>query len=173
MPITSLKNCGFFIILLVGSKAVIAQSSLMLLLQVAGTRGGVNTIFSYPFSADLSENCIKINFGLVAYKGFTRIGNFMEACQPDTRSVKYTIQLFPNPAHDIAVLRSNRLVEGNPYLSLAIFNAAGQQLLSFSITAEQLFAGIKLPIASLPAGLYFIRITTMNIRLETRFIRLK
>ena len=172
MWIPSLKNIGIAAALIF-LRTASAQSGSLLILQIAGVSDTGSPIFAHPFLGSLAKDCIRLNFGLPVFRGEREIGIFMKNCPGTPRDPALEFKLYPNPVHDFAVLRVNKLIAGNPKLSIRLFNTAGQALQYISENAENIFKGIKLNVSSLPAGLYFMRITTPGSSHVIRFIKLK
>lgn len=74
------------------------------------------------------------------------IGEVAESCH---------VRLFPNPAHDMVAVELS--TEYAATSQIALFDASGRQLVQHSFAGSTVY---QFSIASLPAGIYLLRVTT-------------
>ncbi len=80
------------------------------------------------------------------------------------------ISLFPNPATDHLQLSFQSAEAG--LLEIGMYTTGGQKVLGLSANAHTGSNSIRLPTASLPAGLYFLQIRSQSGTQTMRFVRL-
>ena len=77
--------------------------------------------------------------------------------------INQSFSVFPNPAHDVLNVESEQPIE-----EISLFNAMGQNLRNW-LPSENT---VQLNLSDLPAGVYFLKINTLESSLSYKFIKL-
>ena len=73
-----------------------------------------------------------------------------------------SFSVFPNPAHDVLNVESEQPIE-----EISLYNAMGQRL-QLVLPAEN---SVQLPLSGLPAGVYFLKISTQETTHTCKFMK--
>jgi hypothetical protein len=113
---------------------------------------------SLPIQFNATNDCLKLNSGLVVYAGLKGSQVFIISCRSVTTEPGIKLTLFPNPATAVSRLVSSLLLRSEQQLLISVLDAKGRVVLQFNKTADQLFAGTDIDVQPLAAGSYFMRV---------------
>ena len=126
---------------------------------------GENTFGTSSFSLN-SNKCYNVSIGISKFLSVNH-SDFINACLidlPNLEMINFNINSFPNPFNNRINFKSTNLINTNEPISLLISTFEdGRSVLSFKITAQNLFNGYALDAQNLVAGIYIAEFKINNV----------
>lgn len=165
------KQLFLFLALLV-SIHISAQERIFYTVSTTGRLSSGWSTCSLPIQFNRSNECIKLNSGIVVHAGSRGLQSFIMTCRTTNNEPIIQLTLFPNPATMLAKLISSALLRNEQYLIISVLDSQGKMFFQLKKSPDQLLAGIDIDVQHLPAGSYFLRVDGQVFHQAIPFIKM-
>ncbi len=99
-------------------------------------------------------------------------GIFLNECSVSEDYIKFSIQVFPNPATSYTIVKFKNKLQVEEKFDLNLFSSNGQLLKHYRTSQTELLQGYRLSTIDLREGVYFIQVLSNKINQIFRIITL-
>jgi hypothetical protein len=118
------------------------------------------------------ENCIKVTNSISKFSA-SKKGDFYSTCSVNIDFSKIQIQLAlaPNPVNTYTILKCIGRLQNDNKFNVMVFNNTGQPVYSAEATQQQMLTGLRLDLASLVTGVYFVQVSSSSVLSTLKFLK--
>jgi hypothetical protein len=118
------------------------------------------------------DKCIKVTNSISKFSA-SKKGDFYSTCSVNIDFSKIQIQLAlaPNPVNTYTILRCVGRLQNDSKFNVMVFNNSGQPVYSAEATQQQMLTGLRLDLASLVTGVYFVQVSSSSVLSTLKFLK--
>ena len=149
-----------------------AQSQISISYSLGSIGGNMKTsTYSSPILIN-GENCIKVTNSISKFS-VSKKGDFYSTCSVNIDFSKIQIQLAlaPNPVNTYTILKCIGRLQNDNKFNVMVFNNTGQPVYSAEATQQQMLTGLRLDLASLVTGVYFVQVSSSSVLSTLKFLK--
>ena len=160
------------IIIILLSICISAQSQISVSYSLGSIGGNMKTsTYSSPILIN-GDKCIKVTNSISKFSA-SKKGDFYSTCSVNIDFSKIQIQLAlaPNPVNTYTILRCVGRLQNDSKFNVMVFNNSGQPVYSAEATQQQMLTGLRLDLASLVTGVYFVQVSSSSVLSTLKFLK--
>ena len=160
------------IIIILLSICISAQSQISISYSLGSIGGNMKTsTYSSPILIN-GDKCIKVTNSISKFSA-SKKGDFYSTCSVNIDFSKIQIQLAlaPNPVNTYTILRCVGRLQNDSKFSVMVFNNSGQPVYSAEANQQQMLTGLRLDLASLVTGVYFVQVSSSSVLSTLKFLK--
>ena len=149
-----------------------AQSQISVSYSLGSIGGNMKTsTYSNPILIN-GINCIKVTNSISKFTP-SKKGDFYSTCSVNIDFSKIQIQLAlsPNPVNTYTILKCLGRLQNDNKFNVMVFNNTGQPVYSTEATQQQMLTGLRLDLASLVTGVYFVQVSSSSVLSTLKFLK--
>jgi hypothetical protein len=149
-----------------------AQSQISVSYSLGSIGGNMKTsTYSSPILIN-GDKCIKVTNSISKFSA-SKKGDFYSTCSVNIDFSKIQIQLAlaPNPVNTYTILRCVGRLQNDSKFNVMVFNNSGQPVYSAEATQQQMLSGLRLDLASLVTGVYFVQVSSSSVLSTLKFLK--
>jgi hypothetical protein len=149
-----------------------AQSQISVSYSLGSIGGNMKTsTYSSPILIN-GDKCIKVTNSISKFSA-SKKGDFYSTCSVNIDFSKIQIQLAlaPNPVNTYTILRCVGRLQNDSKFNVMVFNNTGQPVYSAEATQQQMLSGLRLDLASLVTGVYFVQVSSSSVLSTLKFLK--
>ena len=154
------------------SICISAQSQISISYSLGSIGGNMKTsTYSSPILIN-GDKCIKVTNSISKFSA-SKKGDFYSTCSVNIDFSKIQIQLAlaPNPVNTYTILRCVGRLQNDSKFSVMVFNNSGQPVYSAEANQQQMLTGLRLDLASLVTGVYFVQVSSSSVLSTLKFLK--
>ncbi len=154
------------------SICISAQSQINVSYSLGSIGGNMKTsTYSSPILIN-GDKCIKVTNSISKFSA-SKKGDFYSTCSVNIDFSKIQIQLAlaPNPVNTYTILRCVGRLQNDSKFNVMVFNNSGQPVYSAEATQQQMLSGLRLNLASLVTGVYFVQVSSSSVLSTLKFLK--
>ncbi len=154
------------------SICISAQSQISVSYSLGSIGGNMKTsTYSSPILIN-GDKCIKVTNSISKFSA-SKKGDFYSTCSVNIDFSKIQIQLAlaPNPVNTYTILRCVGRLQNDSKFNVMVFNNSGQPVYSAEATQQQMLTGLRLDLASLVTGVYFVQVSSSSVLSTLKFLK--
>ena len=154
------------------SICISAQSQINVSYSLGSIGGNMKTsTYSSPILIN-GDKCIKVTNSISKFSA-SKKGDFYSTCSVNIDFSKIQIQLAlaPNPVNTYTILRCVGRLQNDSKFNVMVFNNSGQPVYSAEATQQQMLSGLRLDLASLVTGVYFVQVSSSSVLSTLKFLK--
>ena len=151
---------------------ICAKSQINISYSLGSIGGNMKTsTYSNPILIN-GENCIKVTNSISKFSPSNK-GDFYSTCSVNLDFSKISIQLSlaPNPVNTYTIIKANGKVPNDTKFKVMIFNNTGQPVYATETTQPLLLSGLKMNLANLVTGIYFVQVSSSSVLETIKFLK--
>jgi hypothetical protein len=149
-----------------------AASQISISYSIGSIGGNMKTsTYSSPILIN-GDKCIKVTNSISKFSA-SKKGDFYSTCSVNIDFSKIQIQLAlaPNPVNTYTILRCVGRLQNDSKFNVMVFNNTGQPVYSAEATQQQMLSGLRLDLASLVTGVYFVQVSSSSVLSTLKFLK--
>ena len=100
-----------------------------------------------------------------------RSGSFVDHESSKFSKIQIQLALAPNPVNTYTILRCVGRLQNDSKFNVMVFNNSGQPVYSAEATQQQMLSGLRLDLASLVTGVYFVQVSSSSVLSTLKFLK--